>query len=87
MNLPTSHHTLAIIKAVLNAIPTIGGPLASLVGDYIPTATQKNVDKALTHLQAQLTALGAKSSPNCSRRHTSSLSEAITKPDRLRQRA
>ena len=58
MTLPASHHALAVIKAVLNAIPTVGGPLASLVGDYIPTSTQKNIDKALTQLQAQLSALG-----------------------------
>lgn len=53
-----SEHALAILKAGLNAVPVVGGPLASLVGDYIPTATQRNVEKAIAELQAQLEALG-----------------------------
>jgi hypothetical protein len=53
-----SEHALAILKAGLNAVPVVGGPLASLVGDYIPTATQRNVGKAIADLQAQLESLG-----------------------------
>jgi len=58
MNKQPSEHALAILKAGLNAVPIIGGPLASLVGDYIPTATQLNVERALFALQTQLEALG-----------------------------
>lgn len=58
MNKPASDHALAIVKAGLNAVPVFGGPLASLIGDYIPTATQRSVDKAITQLQAQIVALG-----------------------------
>lgn len=53
-----SEHALAIIKAGLSAIPTVGGPIASLVGDYIPTATQRNIEKTLEDLRTQLQALG-----------------------------
>lgn len=58
MNKPASEHVLAAFKAGLNAVPVVGGSLASLLGDYIPTATQRNVEKAITDLQAQLAALG-----------------------------
>lgn len=58
MNKQPTEHALAILKAGLNAVPVVGGPLASLVGDYIPTATQRNVEKAVSTLQTQLEALG-----------------------------
>jgi hypothetical protein len=31
-----SDHGLAMIKALLNAVPYFGGPLGSLIGDYVP---------------------------------------------------
>lgn len=57
MNMTATDHTIAIFKAGLNAVPYVGGPLASLLGDYIPTATQRNVQKAVASLETQLTAL------------------------------
>ena len=58
MNKPASDHILAVVKAGLNAVPVVGGPLASLVGDYIPMATQRNLEKAVAQLQERLEALG-----------------------------
>ena len=49
-----SDHTLALVKAGLSAVPVVGGSIASLVGDYIPTATQKSTDRALELLQNRL---------------------------------
>ena len=53
-----SDHTLALAKAGLSAIPVVGGSIASLVGDYIPTATQKSIDRALELLRNRLEELG-----------------------------
>lgn len=50
-------HALAIIKAGLSAIPIVGGSLASLVGDYIPTATQRSIEEALKNLEKKITVL------------------------------
>lgn len=36
----------------------VGGAVASLIGDYIPTATQRNIEEAVQSLEAQLSALG-----------------------------
>ena len=52
-----SEHALAVIKAGLSAIPVVGGSLASLVADYIPTATQRSIEEALKSLREKLTAL------------------------------
>jgi hypothetical protein len=40
-------HALAIAKAGLNAVPVVGGPLASLIGDYVPTSRQRSLEKAV----------------------------------------
>ena len=53
-----SDHTLAVAKAGLSAIPVVGGSIASLVGDYIPTATQKSIDRALELLRNRLEEFG-----------------------------
>lgn len=49
-----SDHALALVKAGLSGIPVVGGSIASLVGDYIPTATQKSIDQALEFLRCHL---------------------------------
>jgi hypothetical protein len=49
-----SDHSLATIKALLNAIPTIGGSLASLIGDYVPTSTQRAIEKTVDLLSEKL---------------------------------
>lgn len=49
-----SEHALAIIKAGVSAVPCIGGPIASLIGDYIPTATEKSIKTAIDLLSERL---------------------------------
>src|SRR5579863_5912580 len=39
-------HALAIVKAGISAIPAIGGPIASLIGDYVPTSTQSAIERS-----------------------------------------
>lgn len=58
MRKTSGEHTLAIIKAGLNAVPVVGGPIASLVGDYIPTATQRVIEDTLKDLGDRLRELG-----------------------------
>src|SRR5271170_7009379 len=50
-------HALAVLKAALNLIPNVGGALASLIGDYVPTSTQRSIDKTITLLGEKLTSL------------------------------
>ena len=45
--LKPSDHALIAIKAALNAVPTVGGAIASLVGDYIPLSTQRSVERTV----------------------------------------
>lgn len=52
-----SEHALSIFKAGIAAIPGIGGPLASLIGDYIPVASKRATDQALEYLQQDLAVL------------------------------
>lgn len=54
----TSDHVVAVVKAGISAIPFAGGPVASLIGDYIPTHTTKAVDKWLVGLKNSLESLG-----------------------------
>ncbi len=56
----TRDHALALIKAGLNAVPLVGGSIASLIGDYIPTATQRDTERAMEMLGEKLTALGVR---------------------------
>jgi len=44
---------LVVVKALLNAIPLVGGSLASLV-EFIPTANQRNAEKATRFLRDRL---------------------------------
>lgn len=47
-------HLLAIVKAGVSAVPMLGGTLASLVSDYVPTHTQRSIDRMLAELAARL---------------------------------
>lgn len=51
---PVSEHVLSIVKAGISGLPLVGGPLASLIGDYIPTATQKSVKQFIGFLRERL---------------------------------
>ncbi len=49
-----SDHAIAIIKAGVSAIPYIGGSIASLIGDYVPSATQRSIETAIEMLKQKL---------------------------------
>lgn len=46
-----SDHALALIKAGISAVPGIGGPIASLIGDYIPNHTQRSIERLIDILK------------------------------------
>jgi hypothetical protein len=52
-----SDHVLTVVKAGLNVIPFVGGSLASLVGDYVPSSTQRSIERTVELLGEQLTVL------------------------------
>mgnify|MGYP007017505601 CR=1 FL=1 len=58
MQQKTSDNALAIIKAGMNLIPIVGGAIASLISDYIPSSTQRNTEKAMRLLEEKLTVFG-----------------------------
>jgi hypothetical protein len=49
-----SDHALAVIKAALNAVPIVGGSIASLIGDYVPLSTQRSLETATKLLAERL---------------------------------
>jgi hypothetical protein len=60
-----SEHLLALVKAGLSAVPIVGGPIASLIGDYVPTATQRSIDRMIAYLTETLNALGERVDADC----------------------
>lgn len=58
MKKSVSDHALAIVKAGISVVPICGGPLASLIGDYVPTATQRSIERAMELLGERLASLG-----------------------------
>lgn len=59
----TADHALAIVKAGVAAIPVVGGSIASLISDYVPSATQRALDMSIKLLEAKLIALGDRVDP------------------------
>jgi hypothetical protein len=55
--LKPSDHALIAIKAALNAVPAVGGAIASLIGDYVPLSTQRSVARTVDLLAEKLTTL------------------------------
>lgn len=45
-------------KAGLSAVPYLGGPIASLLNDYIPSATERSIQRALEHFCNRVEELG-----------------------------
>lgn len=43
MSKTPSDHALAVIKAGIAAVPMFGGSIASLIGDYVPSSTHRQV--------------------------------------------
>jgi len=44
---------IGLVKAAVNAIPAVGGPLGSLMGDFIPTELDKRRDSLLLELERE----------------------------------
>jgi len=59
-----SDHALIAIKAALNAVPVVGGSIASLIGDYIPLSTQRSIDRATELLARRLCDLEGRIDPD-----------------------
>jgi hypothetical protein len=59
-----SDHVLAIIKAGISAVPVIGGSIASLITDYVPSSTQRSLEKAVELLRDQLKRLEGRIDPD-----------------------
>ena len=51
-------HTLAAVRAAVSAVPVLGGPIASLLSDYLVTSADRSRDRALSMLADRLEALG-----------------------------
>ena len=56
-NKKVHEHLLAIVKAGLNVHP-VGGILSSLLGDYLPSSTDRAIQELGESLQSQINALG-----------------------------
>lgn len=52
-----SDHILNLTKAVVSAVPLVGGPIASLMGDYILTSKQQAAEQAIQFFTDKLTDL------------------------------
>lgn len=59
-----SDHALAVIKAGVSAIPCVGGSIASLIGDYVPSATQRSIETAIEILNQKVEQLGDRIDPD-----------------------
>ena len=49
-----SDHALAVVKAGISAVPFVGGSIASLIGDYVPSATQRSIEIAIEILKQKV---------------------------------
>ena len=53
----SSDHVLIAIKAGLSLIPSVGGAITSLVGDYLPLSTQRSIEITTDLLREKLASL------------------------------
>lgn len=53
-----SDHIAKIVKATLNAVPFVGGSIASLIDDYIPESRQKRIEEFSKSLADEMERLG-----------------------------
>lgn len=51
-------HALAIAKTGLAAVPYVGGPIVTLLDEYVPSATERSIQRALEHLGNRVDGLG-----------------------------
>jgi len=59
-----SDHALVVIKAGISAIPYIGGSIASLIEDYVPSATQRSIETAIEILKQKLEQISDRINPD-----------------------
>ena len=57
MEKTSSDHVLAVVKAGIELVPLVGGSIASLIDDYVPTSTQRNIERAIDELRNELNRL------------------------------
>ena len=50
-------HALAAFKAAVNLVPLVGGSVASLIDDYVPTSKQKAIDQGWQLFSARIESL------------------------------
>ena len=50
-------HALAAFKATVNLVPLVGGSVASLIDDYVPTSKQKAIDQGWQLFSARIESL------------------------------
>lgn len=53
-----SDHIANMVKATLNAVPFVGGSIASLIDDYIPESRQKRIEEFSKNLAGEMERLG-----------------------------
>lgn len=54
MGYTKTDHALIVIKSALNAVPVVGGSIASLIGDYMPLSTQRSIERTTDLLSQRL---------------------------------
>ncbi|MCK4827814.1 hypothetical protein KA005_69440 [bacterium] len=59
-----SDHFLAVVKAGISAVPFVGGSIASLIGDYVPSATQRSIEIAIEILKQKVEQLSDRIDPD-----------------------
>jgi len=58
-------HVLAVFKAGVSAVPVFGGTIASLIGDYIPTATERTIRESIKILSKRIEEFGDRIDDEC----------------------
>ena len=63
MTKQVSDHAISVIKAGLSAVPVVGGAIASLIGDYVPKATDRSIGMAIEELIQRIGSLESRIDP------------------------
>jgi len=57
-------HVMSSVKALANLVPGPGGLVASLIGDYVPTSTQRRIEEGMEEFKKQIERLEERISPD-----------------------
>ena len=55
---------LSVIKAGISAVPYVGGPIASLISDYVPLSSERSIQVAVELLTKRLEKLEGRIDPS-----------------------